>query len=149
MSPRAAWRLESLGFEEVFDYVAGKQDWLAFGLPVEGALAAERTIGQVADRSVPTCSLTDSIAEVRQRMGDSSTCVVVNKENVVLGWIRHKPRESDSDTTVEELMEPGPSTFRPNVPVNELADYMRKQDVTETLVTTSDGKLVGLFRLQQ
>lgn len=23
------WRLETLGFEMVFDYVAGKQDWLA------------------------------------------------------------------------------------------------------------------------
>ena len=32
MSPRAAWRLESLGFSHVYDYVAGKIDWLAAGL---------------------------------------------------------------------------------------------------------------------
>jgi hypothetical protein len=37
MSPRAACRLETLGFPEVYDYVAGKADWLAHGLDVEGA----------------------------------------------------------------------------------------------------------------
>ena len=38
MSPRAAWRLESFGFEQVYDYVAGKADWGAAGLPLEGML---------------------------------------------------------------------------------------------------------------
>ena len=32
MSPRAALRLERFGFE-VYDYAAGKVDWLAAGLP--------------------------------------------------------------------------------------------------------------------
>ena len=36
MSPRAAWQLESFGFEQVYDYVAGKNDWISNGLPVEG-----------------------------------------------------------------------------------------------------------------
>ena len=36
MSPRAAWRLESIGFEQVYDYVTGKADWGSFGLPLEG-----------------------------------------------------------------------------------------------------------------
>ena len=36
MSPRAAWRLERLGFTEVYDYAAGKVDWMAAGLPTEG-----------------------------------------------------------------------------------------------------------------
>ena len=31
MSPRAAWRLEALGFGGVYDYVAGKVDWIAAG----------------------------------------------------------------------------------------------------------------------
>ena len=38
MSPRAACRLESLGFGEVYDYVAGKLDWMAAGLPTEGPM---------------------------------------------------------------------------------------------------------------
>jgi rhodanese-related sulfurtransferase len=39
MSPRAACRLELLGFTQVYDYVAGKADWLAHGLPTEGEQA--------------------------------------------------------------------------------------------------------------
>ena len=36
MSPRAAWRLEAAGFGPVYDYVAGKADWLAAHLPFVG-----------------------------------------------------------------------------------------------------------------
>lgn len=34
--PRAAWLLERYGFDQVYDYVDGKSDWMAFALPVEG-----------------------------------------------------------------------------------------------------------------
>jgi rhodanese-related sulfurtransferase len=36
MSPRAAWRLEAAGFSPVYEYAAGKADWLAADLPFEG-----------------------------------------------------------------------------------------------------------------
>ena len=36
MSPRAAWRLEAAGFGPVYDYAAGKSDWIAADLPFEG-----------------------------------------------------------------------------------------------------------------
>jgi hypothetical protein len=36
MSPRAACRLEQLGFAKVYDYTTGKADWLAHGLETEG-----------------------------------------------------------------------------------------------------------------
>ena len=36
MSPRAAWRLEAAGFGPVYDYAAGKTDWLAADLLFEG-----------------------------------------------------------------------------------------------------------------
>jgi 3-mercaptopyruvate sulfurtransferase SseA len=52
MSPRAAWRLEALGFAEVNDYVDGKLDWLAAGLPTEGSNAERPGAGDVA---APTC----------------------------------------------------------------------------------------------
>jgi rhodanese-related sulfurtransferase len=35
-SPRAADMLERLGYGRVYDYAAGKRDWQAAGLPVEG-----------------------------------------------------------------------------------------------------------------
>ena len=34
-SPRAARRMEDLGYEHVFDYEAGKADWKQWGLPIE------------------------------------------------------------------------------------------------------------------
>jgi hypothetical protein len=45
MSPRAASRLESIGFEQVYDYVAGKADWGSFGLPLEGIEGSETRVG--------------------------------------------------------------------------------------------------------
>lgn len=32
-SPQAARRLDALGYENVFDHEAGKQDWIEAGLP--------------------------------------------------------------------------------------------------------------------
>lgn len=39
-SPQAARRLEALGYEDVYDYEEGKQDWIEAGLPTEGGAAA-------------------------------------------------------------------------------------------------------------
>ena len=41
MSPRAAWRLETLGFAQVFDYADGKLDWMTAGLATEGTNATK------------------------------------------------------------------------------------------------------------
>jgi hypothetical protein len=53
MSPRAACRLDTLGFEHVYDYMPGKVDWLARNLPVEGTAADAPTIAA-------TCGTTSS-----------------------------------------------------------------------------------------
>lgn len=34
-SPRAARRLDALGYENIYDYEEGKQDWIEAGLPTE------------------------------------------------------------------------------------------------------------------
>ena len=39
LSARAAWRLESMGFQEVYRYTPGKEDWIASGYETEGANA--------------------------------------------------------------------------------------------------------------
>lgn len=54
MSPRAAWELESLGFAQVFDYVPGKTDWFASGVPV-GELAK-----RMRERGMPNVLVTTS-----------------------------------------------------------------------------------------
>ena len=39
-SPHAARRLDALGYDNVYDYEAGKLDWISAGLPTEGGAAA-------------------------------------------------------------------------------------------------------------
>ena len=85
MSPRAAWRLESLGFGEVYDYVDGKVDWMAAGLLTEGTSTQHPRAGSTARKDVPTSSLTEKLGDVRTRvraLGWDSV-VVVNTSRVV------------------------------------------------------------------
>src|SRR5207248_2978064 len=46
MSPRAACRLDTLGFREVYDYLPGKAEWLGHGLATEGPGPEERRTGE-------------------------------------------------------------------------------------------------------
>lgn len=147
MSPRAAWRLESLGFGEVYDYGTGKQNWLASGLPVEGTNAEMVRSGGVARDDVPTCRLDERLGDVRGRVEASGfdTCVVVNEQRVVFGLLRPKHLEGDPDRSVERAMQPGPSTFRPHVSAAELGEYMVRHDLPSAPITTGEGVLVGLL----
>jgi len=120
MSPRAAWRLEQLGYQ-VADYVAGKADWLAAGLPVEGP---EQPPGLVLVE-VPTCGPDDR---------PDHDCVVVNAEGVVLGeW-----RDGELRT--------GPSTERADAHPDDLRKRMAESGADSYLITTPGGVLLGAFR---
>jgi Mg/Co/Ni transporter MgtE len=147
MSPRAAWRLESLGFTEVYDYAAGKLDWMAAGLRTEGTSAATPRAGDVARKDVPTCGLTERLGVVRDRVRGQgwNAVVVVNDERVVLGLLRSKELDADPDLLVEQAMRPGPSTFRPFVATAEMARFMVEHNLESSPITTSDGRLVGLL----
>jgi CBS domain-containing protein len=147
MSPRAAWRLEGLGFERVYDYVRGESDWFASGLPRQGKMASVPNIGEAARRDVPTCAPTEKLGVVRERLRKAGwdRCVVINKERIVLGLLREKELSSDHESPVEETMRNGPATFRPNEPVGKMAKRMHDRGATAVLVTTSDGRLVSLL----
>ena len=147
MSPRAAWRLEGLGFSEVYDYAPSKVDWSASGLPMEGTQAGTPTIGKVARRDVPTCAPAEKVGAVRERLGGSSfdRSVVVSKGGVVLGLLRDKELTTDPEATADEAMRNGPATFRPDEPVEKMAKRMRDHGASAILVTTPDGRLVGLL----
>jgi CBS domain-containing protein len=148
MSPRAAWRLESLGFTEVYDYAAGKADWLAWGLPREGSAAQVPAVGEVARRDVATCGLADRVAgaKARAREAGFAACVVVNERRVVLGLLRSQELDADPAATAEQVMQAGPTTYRPNVLAREAGARMRARGVDALVVTTPDGTLVGLLR---
>jgi Mg/Co/Ni transporter MgtE len=102
----------------------------------------------VARRDVPTCRLEEPIGQVRERVRAAGwdACVVVNDERVVLGLLRAEELRRGQDEPVEQVMRPGPSTFRPHVPIEELAHHMIHHDLPSSPVTTSDGRLVGLLR---
>ena len=131
------------------DYLAGKQDWLAYGLPIEGELTEAVTASQLAVREVSVCHLDDKLSELAQRLlpGGLSECVVVNEPGIVLGLLRKSIWEGAANgVTVEQAMEPAPITFRPYVRRDEIISYMEKKKMESALVTTPDGKLLGLVR---
>src|SRR5438128_5886386 len=119
MSPRAACRLETLGFTEVYDYVAGKADWLAHWLPTEGEGPPEPRVGDVIREDVVTAQLEETLGTVRERVANSSFrfALVVSRGGILLGRVCKPVLDGDPDTTVEEAMEPGPSTVRPDKPL--------------------------------
>jgi hypothetical protein len=59
MSPRAASRLESIGFKQVYDYTAGKAEWEASTSVSTAAQTAEHaspsTTGPVRDMALHDC----------------------------------------------------------------------------------------------
>ena len=147
MSPRAASRLESIGFEDVYDYVAGKADWGSAGLPLEGENGSETRAGAHIRRDVPTCRLDERLEDVCERLDESGwdTCFVVDEQRVVLGRIGRRAIRGREDVTAEEAMTLGPSTIRPSARLEAMVERMQRQKLTNLPVTTSDGKLVGLL----
>jgi CBS domain-containing protein len=149
MSPRAASRLESLGFEQVYDYVAGKADWGSARLPLEGTNGSETRAGAYVRADVPTCRLGDRLHEVCERLDESGweTCFVVDERSVVLGRIGRRAIRGKENVSAEDAMTPGPSTIRPSARLREAVQRMHRQNLTNLPVTTSDGRLAGLLTL--
>ena len=131
----------------MYDYVDGKLDWMAAGLPTEGTNAMLPRAGNTARKDAPTCGLKDRLGEVRERVRTQGwdSVVVVNEERVVLGLLRSAELDKDADLVVERAMRPGPSTFRPYVSLHEMAHFMVEHKLENTPITTSDGRLVGLL----
>jgi rhodanese-related sulfurtransferase len=147
LSARAAWRLESLGFTQVFRYAAGKADWFANGLPREGKRAGIPHAGDLARTDSPTCHLNVRVGDVYDRVRASGwdMCVVVNGRRVPLGTLSLEAMDTDPNAAAEQLMEPGPATIRPNWTFEETSEYLMRQNQDRVLVTTSEGILIGVY----
>jgi CBS domain-containing protein len=148
MSPRAACRLERLGFAPVYDYALGKVDWMAAGLPTERADSRERRALDAADRTPPTCAPDATVAEVADIVTNGSVLVV--DAGVLLGRVR--PRnlaDAAPATTVEDVMELGPSTVRAHEPLQPLLERMAARNVPEIIVTTPEGRLLGVVHRER
>ena len=147
MSPRAAARLEALGFAQVYDYVAGKADWGSFGLPLEGRRPSSGRVGAHVRSDVAACAPADRLVEVRARLRAAGleTCVVASPDGVVVGRLGRAALAAEDDVSVEEAMSSGPSTVRPSLELDRAVERMRKQNLTSLPVTRPDGVLVGIL----
>ena len=124
---------------------------MAAGLPTQGEASGRPTAATVARRDVPTCRLEESLRDVRERVRAAGwdACVVVNEARIVMGLLRVEELGRKEDLTAESAMRPGPSTFRPHVPIAEMAEFMATHDLPNVPVTTSEGELIGLLRLEE
>jgi Mg/Co/Ni transporter MgtE len=92
--------------------------------------------------------VTDRLDEVTKRVRASgwNGCVVVNEQHVVLGLLQGRALDGGPQQLVEEVMEPGPSTFRPDVALEEMTAFMQQHQLGSAVITTADGKLVGVLQ---
>jgi predicted transcriptional regulator len=134
----------------VYHFRTGKQDWMGAGLPTEGSNTQRPRLVDVVRRDVPVCSVGERLGDVRERViaVGWDACVVVSQERVVLGLLRATELQADPHLLVDQVMRPGPSTYRPFVSVADMRRTMIDRNLESSPVTTSDGKLVGLVRKQ-
>lgn len=147
MSARAAWRLELAGFDHVFRYEAGKMDWAASGHAIEGRLAKTAVAASRTQADVPTCHPGERLGAVRNRVraAGADFCVVINDERVVLGRLRREAWNAPANSLVEQVMEEGPTTIRPDTNLDDIAMRMLDRDVDSVLVSDPDGRLMGVL----
>ena len=131
MSPRAAARLESLGFKQVYDYAPGKVDWGSAGLPLEGVNGSQTRAGAHVRTDLPVCRLDDTLPDVCDRLEESGwdACFVVDERNIVLGRIGRRAIHGRQDVPAEDAMTLGPSTIRPSARLGDMVERMRQQNL--------------------
>jgi CBS-domain-containing membrane protein len=149
MSPRAACRLELLGFAEVYDYVAGKADWLAHGLPTQGDQAHRPRAKDVLRRDAVTAQPDEPVGAVAARVAHSpyGFALVTAQDGTVLGRLPAAALDGDPTVRAEQIMEPGPSTVRADRPLADLAERLDSQGLRTAVVTDPDGRLLGVATL--
>lgn len=146
MSPRAACRLEALGFTRVYDYVDGIADWTAAGLSTDGTKQQPLRVVDAVRADIPTCQPDTPLQEVRTRLRDTEwdVCVVIDCDGGVVGRLRETALEIGDHRPAEEGMEPGPGTLRPDSLLEPLVKRLTQQDISHALVTTAQGELMGV-----
>jgi CBS domain-containing protein len=132
--------------------VPGKVDWLARALPAEGELADARLVWKVAKKDVVTATLDERVGDIRQRVADSpyGFGLVVHDGDIVLGRLRMSAMtEAEDDARAEDVMSPGPSTVRADTEAGELAEKLDAKGLKTALVTTPEGRLIGVITRDQ
>lgn len=123
----------------MYDYVDGKADWMAYGLPVEGEDGP--FLGEEVSEA-PTCDVGLSVADARRVLDEPGVdlVVLVGGDGLAVADVDgHTLEGIADDVRLLEVLRPVPSTVRPSVTVASVAEAGGGR----RLVTTSDGRLVG------
>jgi hypothetical protein len=122
MSPRAARQLEHLGFGEVYDYTLGIADWKAAGLRIEGESSDAQLASDATRPDIPTPRPDDLLGAVVDRVTDPGwgEASVLDCEGIAIGRLRTPAWQQDRSLPVSQMMELGPTTVRPNSPLESL-----------------------------
>jgi predicted transcriptional regulator len=132
----------------VYDFVDGKAYWLACARNTIRSSDEPVRVMTAMERDVPVCHIDASVEQAMETLDSRpgwQQCVVVNDAGVVVGSV---PRDAGGLTRpVADVMRAGPTTFRPDVALDETLDAMRKRNVTERVVTDPTGRLLGVLRL--
>lgn len=129
----------------MYDYSGGKEDWLAAGWPIEGHAASRPLAADAADDSVPTCSLDDRAGDLHFDHEAFPFALVVNDRRVVLGKVLRRHAEEHPDAPAGELMIEGPTTVRGSEDLDELTGRMEDADTSSVIVTSKEGRLLGVL----
>jgi CBS domain-containing protein len=99
----------------------------------------------VLHADVPRFGLDDRSGDILEniRRAGWQWAAVVNPQGVLLGRIR-ADQAADPNATARDVMEEGPSTYRPNVGLDELLRRMLDHRFDMAFVTDPDGRLRGL-----
>ena len=106
-------------------------------------------MGHVARDDVVTCALDTPLRDVREQIDASpyGFALVVARDGTLLGRLRRSSIDDGADGTAESAMTPGPSTVRCDEAVGELRERLEKRELKTAVVSTPEGRLVGVVRL--
>jgi len=126
--------------------VPGKVDWLAHALPVEGEAPTPPTAGGVMRDDAARCSPQDHAGVVREAIERSPYpfALVTGSDGILLGRVAASVLDRNGDVAVGEIMQLDPSTVRPHRAAGELAERLAAKDLRWAIVTTPEGKLLGV-----
>jgi CBS domain-containing protein len=121
-------------------------DWLARALPTEGTEAGIPRVKDALRDDVVTCGLDERVGDVVPRVEESpyGFALAVSANGVLLGRLRRSRCEGKDADRVEDVMEEGPSTVRPDKAAAELVERLREGDLKTAVVTTPEGTLMGV-----
>ena len=95
-----------------------------------------------------TCRLDDTIGSVRPRVEASpyGFAFVTSADGVLFGRLRKAMLDGDPERLAGDVMEPGPTTSRPDLEPAKLLAKLQKGDFKTAVLSDPEGRLLGVVR---